>query len=102
MKPLAERLHDLALRLESEKDVDDVRLAANVLEARDTGAVQLHPLKGVPTIAEERLAWDRYAAGFIAFVDKETDANYAGIAHDGAAFADRLLEERRKRFGAGK
>jgi hypothetical protein len=49
---------------------------------------------------EERLAWDRYAAATMARDLRgdtfETDARISAEA------ADALLEERRKRFGAGK
>ena len=44
---------------------------------------------------EERLAWDRYAAAAMLPVD---DYGPSDAAH----VADALLEERRKRFGAGK
>ena len=52
MKTLCERLRDLANSLEAlgdvvvPKSIEDLKLAANILEARDTGAVQPHPLKG--------------------------------------------------------
>jgi len=48
--------------------------------------------------AEERLAWDRYAAACFGLGDEEHSVN----AQDAAAWADQLLEERRKRFGSAK
>ena len=44
--------------------------------------------------AEERLAWDRYAASCCVAADGENHA-----AQVSASFADALLTERRKRFG---
>jgi hypothetical protein len=97
MRSLAERLLDLASALEAAtnsvgaKSIEDVRLAARFVEMKDGDQ---HPLKGVPTLAEERIAWDRYAAAAIA------PDNYG--PSDAARVADAILEERRKRFGAGK
>ena len=53
---------------------------------------------------EERRAWDRYAAAAMPKISLEFHAlpvdNYG--PSDAARVADALLEERRKRFGAGK
>jgi hypothetical protein len=46
---------------------------------------------------EERLAWDRYVA--VAVAAQDANILYADAA---CAWADKLLEERRKRFGADK
>jgi hypothetical protein len=101
MKPLADRLRDFVKVLRAdgycEDVIEDLQLAARFVEMKDGDP---HPLKSVPTLLEERIAWDRYAAALLtdasSAVDHEIETTYAA---DGA---DDLLEERRKRFGVGK
>ena len=54
--------------------------------------------------AEERAAWDRYAAAALAveLVSDDGDDGAGGVAVDGAAMvADAMLAARRERFGGG-
>jgi hypothetical protein len=99
MRSLAERLCDLAAV--GTLVPDDLRYAANVLERADATL-----LAGTPRAAEERLAWDRYAAAALGMYMRELPENEITtniqIAGWAANDADRLLEERRKRFGEDK
>lgn len=94
METLVTRLRGLAKTLANDgfagPTVEDVELAASLLELRDAP-----PLTDRQQFAaEERLAWDRYAAILVGVDDFD--------ASDAARVADQLLDERRKRFGAGK
>lgn len=51
---------------------------------------------------EERFAWDRYAAALLTTCDVSDSLDHEVETTYAADGADMLLEERRKRFGAGK
>lgn len=80
---------------EAIQTVDDVvGYLRDVVERLDTLAAVL-PSGEERLAEEERRAWDGYAAAYVA---SEKDADYDRVA----GWADGLLNERRKRFGAGK
>jgi hypothetical protein len=90
-KLLAERLRNIALDLTQraypEGPLADLEEAATCLETQ--------AIIRTESLAEERLAWDRYAAGLCADSTIRKNEDIVRIAND-------LLEDRRKRFGAGK
>jgi hypothetical protein len=97
MRSLSERLLDLATALKADlrwvgaKCVGDVEEAALI--------VQTHGDLTAVTRSEERLAWDRYTAACTMMAYTVGGSVPPALI---AAEADALLEERRKRFGAGK
>lgn len=53
---------------------------------------------------QERVAWDQYAAGYIASIRwaRDYDMQLEPIAKAAGRWADQLLAERRKRFGSSE
>lgn len=104
MKPLTERLRLLGKTLEADsygsEHFDDLQLAATLLETHMPRPND--PSKNVPTVAEERLAWDCYASASLTshLRNPPEDTTIGRFCVWAAGDADELLEERRKRFGA--
>lgn len=88
---LVERLRTHAQSLDAEEPWKPLR---NDLNDAANAIASANETSRTPTLAEERLAWDRYVAGVSA------DPQLSTV--EVLAVADRLLEERRKRFGADK
>lgn len=60
----------------------------------------MNPYRDHKVVAEEREAWDRYAASCLAICTRaDLGDGCAEVAKAAANFADAMLAERRRRFG---